>query len=278
MNEVRWAFRLSQWQCVTVEQIRRAFARIQPEEVDRLMKFMFLDDLKASLVGRLMIRNFVASAMQRKNASIHIARDERGKPYFENLSFNVSHQGNFSVLAGSTRTTGRLGVDVMKMEYTGGKSLQEFFRLMDRNFTDNEWKFIKGGRGHQDLIGRFMRVWCLKESYVKALGVGITVNLREIDLHIDSPITTKETIFSTKLRLLGREGPEEDWQFEETLLDAEHCVAVAVEKPGSTANTDKGFWLIENIDWLLDNIDPLRKEEDVEEELCYQVLKKETKK
>lgn len=293
-THVRWAFRLAHWQAINKDQIRKAFARIQPEEVERLMKFVFLDDLKASLVGRLMIRNFVVGATGTDNASFRIDRDERGKPYLpgnRSLDFNVSHQGGFAVLAGWSATGDgqksqdiplRLGVDVMKMEYVGGKSVQEFFRLMERNFTSGEWRYIKSGTNPEDHIGRFMRVWCLKESYVKCIGVGITVDLRKIDFHISTPLAkgANTVNLTTRVQLNGQ--TEDNWHFEETRLDDEHCVAVAINSPGSNSSSalsikeDGGFRFID-IEWLIENIDPLRREEDIDEDLCSQVLRKDVK-
>lgn len=262
------------------------------------MKFMFLDDLKASLVGRLMIRNFVKEATGMSNSCVDIKRDDRGKPYLPgdyNLDFNVSHQGGFAVLAGcysqdqTSVTTLRLGVDVMKMEYSGGKSIQEFFRLMDRNFTIGEWRYIKSGRDREDLIGRFMRVWCLKESYVKNIGVGITVDLREIDFNVRSPLSlsVNEQNLTTKVKLNGRNEVEGNWHFEETRLDEEHCVAVAVSEQqkdidnsgqGSSQYSPckEGFRFID-VEWLIENIDPLRSEAEISEEMCKEVLNKERK-
>jgi hypothetical protein len=53
------------------------------------------------------------------------------------ILFNVSHQGDLAVLAGVTGCLPghSLGVDVMKFEYSGGKTLSEFFRIMTRNFS-----------------------------------------------------------------------------------------------------------------------------------------------
>jgi phosphopantetheinyl transferase len=53
------------------------------------------------------------------------------------ILFNVSHQGDLAVLAGATGCLPghSLGVDVMKFEYSGGKTLSEFFRIMTRNFS-----------------------------------------------------------------------------------------------------------------------------------------------
>ena len=51
---------------------------------------------------------------------IELARTEKGKPYLSNtghpyLSFNISHQGDYAVLAADS--TFNVGIDVMKIEY-----------------------------------------------------------------------------------------------------------------------------------------------------------------
>jgi phosphopantetheinyl transferase len=76
-------------------------------------------------------------------ASIQLARDDRGKPFLASKTnpevlFNVSHQGDYTVLVGAhgvNTEEHQLGVDVMKLEYLGGKNQEEFFRIMNRNFS-----------------------------------------------------------------------------------------------------------------------------------------------
>ncbi|XP_066998736.2 L-aminoadipate-semialdehyde dehydrogenase-phosphopantetheinyl transferase [Anabrus simplex] len=235
-SSVRWAFNTASW-VPTDDQILIATSCIQQEEKTRIGRFVFQKDAKASLIGRLLMRKFVADYSNRNYSSVYFDRDVKGKPFLVDicqehekleLDFNVSHQGNFAVLAGEVGKK-KVGVDVMKIEYTGGKSLSEFFRLMTRHFSPEEWVTINGSYGTKDRkkLEMFYRHWCLKESYVKATGTGITVNLQRISFKINTydlavGLVTKDT----KLYVDGKEQTE--WCFEETLLDNEHCVAVAV--------------------------------------------------
>ena len=104
---------------------------------------------------------------------------------------------------------------------------------MTRYFSPFEWEAIRGTHTTSDKfrLSMFCRHWCLKESYVKATGTGIVVDLQKIsfkiktsDLRIDAVVTDTELyINGTHL---------EDWNFEESLLDENHCVTVALNGKG----------------------------------------------
>lgn len=69
---------------------------------------------------------------------------------------------------------------------------------------------------------------CLKESYVKALGVGIGFSLQRLDFHTHTDTIPGQVITDTRLYLDGH--CLDDWQLQETMLDDSHCVAVAVKQ------------------------------------------------
>ncbi|XP_058456165.1 L-aminoadipate-semialdehyde dehydrogenase-phosphopantetheinyl transferase [Malaya genurostris] len=239
-GHVRWAFDLSGWR-PTLTDLLLATSCIQPEEKQRLAKFVFRDDFNASIIGRLMMRRFVQLATGLQYDRIQFGRDVKGKPYLKNegfmVDFNVSHQGRYAVLAGML-TSGdeslelaampKIGVDVMKIEYAGGKPLTEFFRLMNRNFSDEEWRYIRSRNHESEQIEAFMRNWCLKESYVKNVGVGITVDLRNISFTIKSNILSRNNVICDSTLKVNDEFMR-NWRFEESLIDENHCVAVALE-------------------------------------------------
>lgn len=233
-KSVRWAFNFKNWK-PTPSDIILAASCVQPEEKERLSKFVFKKDFKSSLIGRLLMRKFVHEAIEIPYNEIVFARDERGKPILNypvdkaycKVNFNVSHQGDYCVLAGEIGDD-LLGVDVMKMEYSGGKDVREFFRIMNKQFTEDEWTAIKSAGSDSEQISMFCRHWCLKESYVKAIGVGITINLRRIDFKINSDKLSKIKLVNDSE--LYVDGVKVNWSFEEMLLDDHHCVSVALDK------------------------------------------------
>lgn len=236
-GSVRWAFNFGSWH-PTECQFQLAASCIQDEEKIRIGRFVFKKDVKASLVGRLLMRKYVNENSSLPYADIRFGRDDRGKPYLVGghevkpmLNFNVSHHGSYAVLAGESGCNIKVGIDVMKLEYSGGKTLSEFFRIMTRHFSPLEWETIRGNNGSSDKqrLAMFCRHWCLKESYVKATGTGIGVDLQQISFRIKTSDIRIGTVV-TDTELYVNDNHLEDWNFEESLLDENHCVAVAMSR------------------------------------------------
>ena len=69
-----------------------------------------------------------------------------------------------------TCVLGAVGTDVMPLQDNRREEeIGEFFRLMRRKFTDDEWCQIRSsGSDHKTQLSVFFRLWCLKESFIKA--------------------------------------------------------------------------------------------------------------
>lgn len=288
-SHTRWAFDFKSWK-PTLQDLLAAISLIQPEEKQRISQFVFQEDFKASLAGRLLLRYFIRTALCIDNHRIKLGRDEKNKPYLKEIDgtsnwndkaidFNVSHQGSYACLAGyvgnkaTSDSAMRIGVDVMKIEYSGGKQLQEFFRIMNRNFSENEWKHIRSFNSNQGKLQAFMRNWCLKESYVKNVGIGITMNLQKLDFYINTPeVLENQVIVDTKLKVHGQ--LLHNFKFEESLIDSDHCVAVSLQnQPPDELYNSFNFQLIK-FEELIGNATPLSAPDEV---YCVEILKKESK-
>ncbi|KAG7242783.1 hypothetical protein INR49_019377 [Caranx melampygus] len=146
-------------------------------------------------------------------------------------SFNVSHQGDYAILAAEQGV--QVGVDIMKTtmpvntDIRSSSSVPEFFRIMTRQFTAHEWSNIQSASSEHQQLAAFCRHWALKESFIKAIGTGLGFNLQRVEFHLPSePLTEGRVLRQTKMHLDEEE--EEDWIFEESLLDNDHHVAVAL--------------------------------------------------
>ncbi|KAK9504053.1 hypothetical protein O3M35_010488 [Rhynocoris fuscipes] len=229
LKSVRWVFDCTLWK-PTVSEILLASSCIQQEEKERLGKFVFQRDIKSSLIGRLMMRKYISEVCNKSWTDIIISRDTNGKPYYKSndlpINFNVSHQGRYTILAGEIGDVD-LGVDIMEREYKGGKNIDEFFRIMNRNFSNEEWKSIRKSSNEKNQINKFFRFWCLKESFVKATGTGITVDLQKISFNLNTEsINLNEFVYDTEVFVDSVK--LNNWIFQETLLPYDHCAAVAI--------------------------------------------------
>lgn len=112
--------------------------------------------------------------------------DDKVSPKISGLLFNISHHGNWVVVAAGFAT--QLGVDVARVEKPEGESYEDFFAIFQSYFSSKEWMRIKGDsersldeRQNHERLHRFYHHWCLKESYVKALGLGLGLDLDRIE-------------------------------------------------------------------------------------------------
>ncbi|XP_030237366.1 L-aminoadipate-semialdehyde dehydrogenase-phosphopantetheinyl transferase isoform X5 [Gadus morhua] len=207
-------------------------------------------------VGRLLLRKFVCERIAVPWSEIQLARSPRGKPYLvlpeattthtpplsreaQRWSFNISHQGEYAVLAAEQGL--QVGVDVMKTTMPGSSSVSQFFRIMTRQFTEYEWSVIQSSGSERQQLAAFYRHWltrggnpeallhaqALKESFIKAIGTGLGFNLQRAEFHLSpQPVTEEQGQHRTMMHLDEEE--EHSWRFEECLLDADHHVAVAL--------------------------------------------------
>jgi len=269
-SSARWYFNITKW-CPTPQELLHATACIQEEEKTRLGKFVFKEDFKSSLVGRLMMRKYVAEACKMRYNDVRFKRDDKGRPILlENsgdikVNFNVSHQGDYTLFAGEVdKDNIMLGVDVMKLKYTGGKPISEFFRIMRRNFSSEEWTQIYSSKQENEQLNTFLRLWSLKESYVKAIGVGITVKLDDLSFKVSTPLEVGVVVDDSVLYVKGEKLGE--WCFEESLIDDMHCVSV-----GSNKKIEGSGFREVDFEFLMENSERLLEED---EGYCAQYYKK----
>jgi len=189
------------------------------------------------LIGRLMQRKMVHDYQQIPYADFKLGRTKKGKPYFDqalcvnksypNFNFNVSHQGDFVV--GGCEGEWLLGVDVMKVELRGNQKCQDFFRDMRTCFTKKEWETINS---HTNPLESFYQHWCLKEGYIKAVGIGLGFELQQAEFHLDLKTNTAIVYINNVLR--------KDWHFELHYLPNQHVAAVAYGPPAEADDCSRG--------------------------------------
>jgi len=261
---VRWAFNFSCWQ-PTRDDWQKAICCLQMEERERVNQFVYKKDAKAALAGRLLMRKVIHEKTSIPYRDISLGRTENGKPYLltklpasvpPTFNFNVSHQGDYAVLAAEPYHA--VGVDVMKVERAGSQPVPEFFRLMKRQFTADEWSSILRPAEEPEQLALFYRHWCLKESYLKSRGIGIGFGLKRLSFHLRTR-TLQQGVTTSDTTLYLDEKRVDNYRFDETLLDVKHCVAVATsdDQQGDIARSPPSLFEELTIGQLLREATPL---------------------
>ena len=86
------------------------------------------------------------------------------------IDFNVSHSDNFFVLV--VADSGSIGVDVEEIKDIDLNMASEFC-------CDTETPFLSTENIRQKQIN-FFTLWTLKESYIKAVGLGLSFQLKDV--------------------------------------------------------------------------------------------------
>lgn len=257
VQSVRWAFNCASW-TPTEQDLLTMSGGIDAEDKKEVAKFVFQNDAKRALVGRYLTKKFLTEVSGLAWKEVNVLRDlKNNKPYFPKLvdnkkiQFNISHSGDFVVLAGEVGNLD-LGVDLMKVEKQRATSVSEFFRLMTSQFGPEEWSAIKSRNTEPEQMEVFYRYWCLKESYTKATGTGITVDLQKIcfrpkTLNLSHNSIVRDTVVFVDGKI------QEGWQFEESMVDNEHIVVVAMFNAGSDFVPQGGLFKLVSFPELMSN-------------------------
>lgn len=143
-------------------------------------------DYENALVADILLRYAILENTKMKYIKKPFLVNEYGKPYLPtnfNLQFNVSHSGEWVVCAVDERA---VGIDVELMQETYMLEIaHRFFTTMEYDMLSNADKSIR-----EEL---FYDIWTLKESYIKALGKGLSIKLDSFSIIIADNTISYET-------------------------------------------------------------------------------------
>ncbi|MGN0621466.1 MAG: 4'-phosphopantetheinyl transferase family protein [Porcipelethomonas sp.] len=134
-----------------------------------------------------------------------------GKPYFSlypDLHFNISHSRGMAVCAMHNVEN---GVDI---EYIRHYSE----RVPRRAFSERERQILSQSSRADSM---FFRIWTLKESYVKALGIGISYPLNTAEFLIDNDLISSNV--------------KGDYHFNQILIGDSHVCSLCLKGKGQNS-------------------------------------------
>lgn len=148
---------------------------VSKERQSRLKRFVKIDDAYRSLVGDLLVRFALTERYGAIDGELKIETNEYGKPFlceYSDFHYNISHSGDYVVCAVHVDA---VGVDI---EYIGPFNLH----LAKELFTEEEYQEVQG---NENSLAAFYDIWTLKESYIKAVGQGLSKSLKEFSIKKD---------------------------------------------------------------------------------------------
>lgn len=157
---------------ISLEQLK---SMVSGKRLEKSLAFRFEMDQRRSLCAEALLNYALSVNCPEIPRPVKLWEDEWHKPHLflpegmEGTEFNLSHSGNYAVCLLSGRPA---GVDIEQK-----KEMPQYKMLARRYFTEMEAGRIKDSEC-------FLRYWTLKESYVKAIGKGLSFPLNEVEVHL----------------------------------------------------------------------------------------------
>ncbi len=161
------------------------------EKVERLKK----DKKKSQSIGAELLLGYAVKQETGAKMPVKWDTDENGKLYltdFDGLYVNLSHSNNYAVCAVHDKP---IGVDIQYKKECDMK-------MANRFFADDEVDFINNST---DKDSAFFEIWTKKESFVKAIGKGITMPLSSFSV-LDDKIEYNGAVYCFKEYKVKQDG------------------------------------------------------------------------
>ena len=206
---------------VAAAEAGRLTSLLGPDERSRGERFHLERARNAFVLAHAFMRLILSRYERVRPDSWRFACGAWGKPQISgpietSLRFNLSHTRGL-VACAVTRDR-EVGVDVERLE-----PITEMSMLADRFFSPSEVASLRALRGAEQ-VRRFYQLWTLKEAYVKARGLGLSLPVNQIAFTVDGDRTTVN--LNTVL-----DDDASSWLFARFSPTSRHQVAVAVRDP-----------------------------------------------
>jgi 4'-phosphopantetheinyl transferase len=200
-------------------------AWLSESELRQWQRFVLQTPADLFLISRCLLRHALSWYAPVPEDAWQFARSGYGRPYvaapsaYRDLRFNLSHTSGLVALA--LRKGGAIGIDVenttREIDVRG---------LAERFFAPAETKAVMAS-GPVQQQERFFAYWTLKEAYIKARGMGLSLPLESFWFELEPP--------PPQLRCTPRcDDQPEGWWFGHFRPTPFHWAALAVASPVGT--------------------------------------------
>jgi len=214
---------LAYYETIVDERLLAAYREFLSEpERAQAERFYFARDRHRYLVTRALVRTVLGRLLDLPPAELRFGANEHGRPHLldaagsAGLHFNLSHTRGLVALAVSRDR--ELGIDV---ENT--RERNPSLDIAERFFAPVEASELRAQPEHRQQQ-RFFEYWTLKESYIKARGMGLAIPLDKFHFRFPNHATIELSVD----RELGDRA--ERWCFYRASPSTDHVLALCAER------------------------------------------------
>lgn len=158
----------------------RFLAWLDPEERSRLERFVFPKDRLSFALGRALVRSWLSRESASPPDGWRFGQNGYGRPELldvPELCFNISHCDGMVAAAFSTGHD--VGLDVEKLDRRC-----DDLAIARSYFAPPELRFVEA-QPAEEQRSAFLAFWTLKEAYIKARGMGLSLPLTGFSFTLD---------------------------------------------------------------------------------------------
>ena len=210
----------------TLEELHSAYvALLAPDERKRYERLHFPADRCLFLATRALARSVLAGYAAVRPNELHFGLGTHGKPELRepaasrDLRFNLSNTRGLAVLAVSSDCV-QLGVDAELVRRDVN------VEGLVRSFTDREQRALQA-LPLRLRARRLLEYWTLKESYLKARGLGLSVEPNQVEFRAD-----RRGAIRVDLATCLEDDPS-TWHFSMVPISDQHVVAIGARTNGA---------------------------------------------
>ncbi len=153
----------------------------------KINRFIFKKDKTTCLATRALVRFVLSRYSNIPPKDLQFIKNKYGKPKLKSkhgkppLQFNISHSGRITACAVTLNQ--EIGIDVEDV------SRKVNLNIADRFFSEKESSYLKSLPDHLKTQS-FLEIWTLKEAYIKAKGMGLSIPLNKFSFEIQGEKTS----------------------------------------------------------------------------------------
>jgi 4'-phosphopantetheinyl transferase len=171
---------------VSIEDFNEIKKYLSDEELLKLNSYYFYEDQLRFGLGRYILRTNLSKYLDCSPSDIEIEYNYYGKPFITqaaNIYFNISHSMDFVIVVFYEYP---IGVDIeYNIKFIDDLINEIFFSSSEINYLNS----LSSETKKQE----FFKIWTYKESYIKAIGKGMSENPSSIDI-----MSTRDNILNYK--------------------------------------------------------------------------------
>ncbi len=201
-------FALNSLESIDELTFRKLLTDLPNEKQERVKKLAKPDDAKRALLADVLVRSVIANELKVSNKAIEFKENKYGKPFLKrncDLYFNASHSGDWIVCAVDNQP---IGIDIEKIWPVELEIAAQFF-------SDEEYRMLLA-KSPEDQQHFFFDLWTLKESYIKAVGKGLSLPLKSFTVIF---LEKSEMVIKSDNKLAN-------WNLKQYNLDPEYIMSV----------------------------------------------------